>query len=105
MLNTLVKKIFGSRNDRLVKRMLKSVEQINVLEPAMQALSDEALKGKTDEFRKRLADGESTDALLPEVFAVVREAGRRVTRHAPLRCPDDRRHGPQPGEDRRDAHR
>jgi preprotein translocase subunit SecA len=77
MLNTLVKKIFGSRNDRLVKRMLKSVEQINVLEPAMQALSDEALKGKTDEFRKRVADGESTDALLPEVFAVVREASRR----------------------------
>ena len=78
MLNTLVKKIFGSRNDRLVKRMLKSVEQINVLEPAMQALSDEALKAKTDEFRRRLGDGESTDAMQAEVFAVVREASRRT---------------------------
>ena len=78
MLNKLVRKIFGSRNDRLVKRMLKSVEQINVLEPALQALSDEALAAKTDEFRERLAKGETTDVLLPEVFAVVREASRRV---------------------------
>ncbi|MCP5438517.1 MAG: preprotein translocase subunit SecA [Chromatiaceae bacterium] len=78
MLNKLVRKIFGSRNDRLVKRMLKSVEQINVLEPGLQALSDEALAAKTGEFRERLARGETTDALLPEVFAVVREASRRV---------------------------
>jgi len=78
MLNKLVKKIFGSRNERLVKRMLKSVEQINVLEPAMQALSDEALAEKTVEFRQRLANGENTDALLNEAFAVVREAGSRV---------------------------
>ena len=78
MLNKLVRKIFGSRNDRLVKRMLKSVEQINVLEPGLQALSDEALAAKTGEFRERLARGETTDALLPEVFAVVREASRRA---------------------------
>ncbi len=78
MLNKLVKKIFGSRNDRLVKRMLKSVEQINVLEPAMQALSDAELRAKTVEFRERLERGETTDALLSEAFAVVREAGRRV---------------------------
>jgi len=78
MLNKLVKKIFGSRNDRLVKRMLKSVERINVLEPAMSELSDEALAAKTVEFRERLANGETTDALLPEAFAVVREASKRV---------------------------
>ncbi|MCB1788235.1 MAG: preprotein translocase subunit SecA [Chromatiaceae bacterium] len=78
MLNKLVKKIFGSRNERLVKRMLKSVEQINALEPAMQALSDEELVAKTTEFRQRIAEGTSTDALLSEAFAVVREAGRRV---------------------------
>ncbi len=78
MLNKLVKKIFGSRNDRLVKRMLKSVEQINVLEPAMEALSDEELRAKTNEFRERLEKGETTKALLPEAFAVVREAGKRV---------------------------
>ncbi|MBT8429779.1 MAG: preprotein translocase subunit SecA, partial [Gammaproteobacteria bacterium] len=78
MLNKLVKKVFGSRNDRLVKRMLKSVERINVLEPAISELSDEALAAKTVEFRERLANGETTDDLLPEAFAVVREAGKRV---------------------------
>ena len=78
MLNKLVKKVFGSRNDRLVKRMLKSVEQINAFEPALQGLSDEALTAKTTEFRERLAQGDSTDALLSEAFAVVREASRRV---------------------------
>jgi len=78
MLNKLVKKIFGSRNDRVVKRMLKSVEQISVLEPELQALDDEALRDKTQAFRQRVADGETTDALLSEAFAVVREAGRRA---------------------------
>ncbi|MCB1803182.1 MAG: preprotein translocase subunit SecA, partial [Gammaproteobacteria bacterium] len=78
MLNKLIKKVFGSRNDRVVKRMLKSVEQINAHEPAMQALSDAELAAKTDEFRARVQDGESTDALLNEAFAVVREASRRV---------------------------
>ena len=78
MLNNLVKKVFGSRNDRLVKRMLKSVEQINVLEPALVELSDDALAAKTVEFRERLKKGESTEQLLPEAFAVVREAGKRV---------------------------
>ena len=78
MLNKLVKKVFGSRNDRLVKRMLKSVEQINAFEPALQGLSDDALTAKTTEFRERLAQGDSTDALLSEAFAVVREASRRV---------------------------
>jgi preprotein translocase subunit SecA len=60
------------------------VRAINALEPKIQALSDEELRGKTDEFRERVAKGESLDALLPEAFAVVREAGKRVHGHAPL---------------------
>ena len=78
MLSNLVKKIFGSRNDRLVKQYGRTVLQINALEPAMQALTDEQLRGKTDEFKQRHAAGESLDKLLPEAFAVVREAGKRV---------------------------
>ncbi len=78
MFNKIVRKIFGSRNDRLVKRMFKAVDQINALEEAMQALSDAALCAKTGEFRQRLGQGEDLDQLLPEAFAVVREAGRRV---------------------------
>ncbi len=71
-------KIFGSRNDRLIKQYRRKVEEINKLEPSIKALSDEELKAKTVEFRKRLADGESLDQLLPEAFAVVREASWRV---------------------------
>ncbi len=70
--------IFGSRNSRLLKRYGKTVAQINALEPAMEALSDEALKAKTPEFKQRLANGESLDSLLPEAFAVCREASKRV---------------------------
>ncbi len=71
-------KIFGSRNDRLLKTYRKSVERINALEPGMVALSDEQLRAKTAEFRARVGQGESLDALLPEAFAVVREASKRV---------------------------
>ncbi|KXX63643.1 preprotein translocase subunit SecA [Marichromatium gracile] len=78
MVTQLLKKVFGSRNDRLVKSLLKSVAKINALEPELERLSDEALAAKTPEFRKRLADGEALEALLPDAFAVVREAGRRV---------------------------
>jgi len=78
MVSNLLKKIFGSRNERLVRKLLKSVSRINVLEPDLQALSDTALAAKTQEFRKRLAGGEDLEALLPEAFAVVRETGRRV---------------------------
>ncbi len=75
---SLLKKILGSRNDRLLKQYRKQVAQINALEPSMQALSDDALQAKTDEFRQRIADGKSVNSLLPEAFAVVREASRRV---------------------------
>jgi preprotein translocase subunit SecA len=96
-LNSVIAKVFGTSNERAVKRLLPTVTQINSLEPAMQALSDEELRNKTVEFRKRIADAiagiEDTpenaeerytaekaalDEILPEAFAVVREAGRRV---------------------------
>ena len=72
------KKFFGSSNERKVKAMSAQVAKINALEPEYAALSDEALRGKTDEFKARLAKGETLDSLLPEAFAVVREAGKRV---------------------------
>lgn len=78
MISTLFKKLFGSRNERLVKQYAQKVQQINALEPAMQALSDEALRAKTEEFKQRYAKGESLDKLLPEAFAVVREGSRRA---------------------------
>ena len=74
----LLTKIFGSRNDRLLKQYRKTVDRINALEPGLEGLSDEALKAKTQEFRDRLAGGAALDALLPEAFAVVREASKRV---------------------------
>ncbi|MCD0492514.1 preprotein translocase subunit SecA [Chromobacterium violaceum] len=78
MISSLLKKVFGSRNDRLLKQYRQTVARINALEPAMQALSDEALAAKTQEFRDRLGKGEKLDDLLPEAFAVCREASRRV---------------------------
>ncbi len=77
MISGLLKKVFGSRNDRLIKQYSQTVKRINAFEPQIQALSDEALRAKTDEFRQRHANGESLDDLLPEAFAVVREAGKR----------------------------
>ena len=78
MLISTVKKIFGTRNDRELKRMRKVVARINALGEAMQAMDDNALRAKTDEFRSRLSEGEKLDQLLPEAFAVVREAGVRA---------------------------
>ncbi|HFC8500536.1 TPA: preprotein translocase subunit SecA [Neisseria oralis] len=78
MLTNIAKKIFGSRNDRLLKQYRKSVAKINALESEMQALSDESLQAKTAEFKQRLADGQTLDDILVEAFAVCREASRRV---------------------------
>ncbi len=78
MISGLLKKVFGSRNERLIKQYSQTDKQINALEPQMQALDDAALRAKTDEFRSRHAAGESLDALLPEAFAVVREASQRA---------------------------
>ena len=71
-------KLFGSRNDRLLKQYRTTVARISALEPQYEALSDEALRGKTSEFKARVAGGESLDAILPEAFAVVREGAKRV---------------------------
>jgi preprotein translocase subunit SecA len=78
MLSTLFRKFFGSRNDRLVKQYFQKVKEINALEPAMQALSDDQLRAKTEEFKARFKDGETLEKLLPEAFAVVREGSVRI---------------------------
>ncbi|MCE8020086.1 preprotein translocase subunit SecA [Halomonas sp. MCCC 1A11036] len=78
MINTLLRKVVGSKNDREVKRMQRQVAQINTLEPQFEALDDAALQARTEEFRQRLTAGENLDTLLPEAFATVREASKRV---------------------------
>ena len=93
MLTTLMKKVLGSRNDRTLKRMQKNVVAINALEPTMKSLSDAKLSEKTATFKKRYAAGEGLDTLLPEAFAVVREAALCAARRD-----DPRRYG------HRDAH-
>ena len=78
MLGSLFRKVFGSRNDRILKGLQKNVQKINALEPEFEALSDEELKQKTAEFKQRIAAGETLDNLLVEAFATVREASKRV---------------------------
>ncbi|MCF0014268.1 preprotein translocase subunit SecA [Pseudomonas stutzeri] len=78
MFAPLLKKLFGSKNEREVKRMLKAVQAVNALEEQMLSLSDEQLRSKTEEFKARLEKGETLDQILPEAFAVCREAGKRV---------------------------
>ena len=78
MLSNVLKKVFGSRNERLVKKLLKSVSRINALEAEIEQLNDTSLAAKTAELRERLAQGTPLDDLLPEAFAVVREAGKRT---------------------------
>ena len=78
MLNRALTRVFGSRNERVLRQLSRQVARINALEPEMQKLDDAQLRAKTDEFRKRVVEGESLDKLLPEAFAVVREASHRV---------------------------
>jgi len=78
MLDTILAKVVGTQNERELKRLRPIVAQVNALEPSVQSLPDEQLRRKTSEFRERFAAGETLDDLLPEAFAVVREAGRRV---------------------------
>ncbi|MCE3255347.1 MAG: secA [Rickettsiaceae bacterium] len=78
MLGFIAKKIFGSVNDRVIKSLAANVEKINAFEPSISALSDEALKAKTEEFKNRLKNGETVDQILCEAFAVAREASKRV---------------------------
>ena len=84
MFGNLAKNLFGTTNDREVKRLHTPVEAVNALEPEIQALSEDALRGKTDEFRERLTSGETLDDLLVEAFAVVREAARRALGERPF---------------------
>jgi len=78
MIGALAKRLFGSANDRFIRSLQKTVDRINALEPSVAALSDADLQARTAEFRQRLVKGESLDSLLPEAFATVREAGKRV---------------------------
>ena len=78
MIKTLFNKVVGTRNDRQLRRMRRSVERINALEPEISALSDEEIRARTDVLRNRVGQGEALESVLPEAFAVVREAGRRT---------------------------
>ncbi len=78
MLGAIAKKVFGTRNERQIRKLWKTVERINALEPELQQLSDDQLRARTDDFRARHEQGESLDKLLPEAFATVREAANRV---------------------------
>src|SRR5512141_284498 len=78
MISNILTRIFGSRNERLLKQYAQAVRQINALEPSVAALSDADLAGRTIQFKERVGNGEELDAILPEAFAVVREAGKRV---------------------------
>ncbi len=78
MISKLLKSVFGSRNDRLLKQYRRNVDAINALEAGIAALSDDELRNKTSQFKQRVQQGETLDALLPEAFAVVREGGRRA---------------------------
>ena len=78
MIKNLFTKIFGSRNERIIKQLRVKVEEVNALEEQMRALSDEELSGQTDKLRQQIQDGKELDSLIPEAFATVREAGKRI---------------------------
>ena len=78
MIAALAKRVFGSANDRYVRSLSKYVDAVNAFETTIEALSDDELRGQTEIFRKRLADGAKLDDLLPEAFATVREAAKRT---------------------------
>jgi len=105
MASNFLNKIFGSRNARLLKRLNKVVSEITSMEAGVAPLSDEELRAKTDEFRERVANGTTINDLLPEAFAVVREAGKRALNMRHFECATDRRHGAQRWQDCGDAYR
>ena len=82
MATTFLTKIFGSRNDRLLKTYRKSIERINALEPEYEKLDDEQLRAKTQEFKDRVAAGETLDQILPEAFAATNEIAPAATKRA-----------------------
>ena len=102
----LLQKIFGSKNQRELKKLQPIVDRDQPSSSRRcKAKSDAELKAMTAEFKQKLDNGATLDDILPEAFAVVPRGRRARARHAPLRRADDRRHGPAPGPDRRDAHR
>jgi preprotein translocase subunit SecA len=104
MAKGFLSRLFGDRNDREIARLQKVVQQINALEPRFAALTDADLSAETAALRERLLDDESLDDLLPEAFAIVREAANAPSA-CPLRRAVDRRHDPARGQSRRNAHR
>ena len=84
MIGSMLRSLFGTANDRYIKSLKKEVDAINAFEPEMQSLSDEELKAKTDYFREKLKNGFSLDDILPEAFAVVREAAVRTLKLRPF---------------------
>ena len=84
MIGALLKKIIGTKNDRIIKEISVVLDEINRLEPAMASRTDAELRAKTPEFKERLLKGSSLDDLLPEAFAVVREAARRTVQMRPF---------------------
>ena len=97
-----VEKIFGSHSQRELKMILPLVDKVESLRPQMQSLSDEELRGKTQEYKTRYANGESLDSLLPEAYATVREAAKRVLKYGALPGTAHRRCDPASGTYRRD---
>lgn len=94
MLDSLARKFFGSKNERDLKRLEPLVQSINEFEPSMKSLSEEAMRAKTQEFKDRLSKGESIDDLLPEAFALVREASIRTLGMRHFDCTACRWHSP-----------
>ena len=101
----IVEKMLRAGEGRMLKRLTAMADQVNSLEDDFVRLTDAELRAKTDEFKARLADGETLDDLLPEAFAAVREAARRTLGPAALRRPADGRRGAAPGQHRRDEDR
>ena len=101
----ILDKLFGTRSEREVKRLLPTVDKIEALSDEYAALSDEALRAKTEEFKARYQSGETLDDLLPEAFAAAREASWRVSGHEALPRAAHRRHRPASGAHRRDEDR
>ena len=101
----IVEKLLRAGEGRILKKLDNIAAQVNAIEEDFEKLTDAELRAETDVFRKRLADGETLDDILPEAFAAVREASKRTHRQAPLRRADHGRCGPAHGQRRRDAHR
>ncbi len=101
----IIDNVLRAGEGRILRKLKRISEQINSIEDDFVAMSDAELRGMTDEFRQRYADGETLDDLLPEAFATVREAAKRTLGQRALRRPADGRRGAAPGQHRRDEDR